>query len=98
MSLVLELRGNLLGHVDRDRKANSLAFGNDGCVDAHHLAFQIDEWTSAVSGVDGGVGLNKVVIRPRSDHSSLGADNAGGHGLFQSERAPNGYHPAAHLQ
>ncbi len=98
VSPLLKLGGDLLGHVDRDRKPDPLAGGDDGRVDAHDLPLQVDQGAAAVAGVDGGVGLDEIVIGTGADHPALGADDSRGHRLFQSEGTSDGHHPVAHLQ
>ena len=97
VSPLLKLGLDLLGHVDRDRKPDPLTGGDDGGVDAHDLPLQVDQGAAAVAGVDGGVGLDEVVIGARADHPAFGADDSGGHRLFQSEGTSDGHHPVAHL-
>jgi len=95
---LLKLGGDLLGHVDRDCKPDPLAGGDDGRVDAHDFPLQVDQRASAVAGVDGGVGLDEVVVGTGADHPPLGADDPRRHRLFQSEGTADGHDPVAHLQ
>src|SRR5262245_46295814 len=97
MSLLLELRSDLFGHVDRDRESDSLSRSDDRRVDTHDLAFCVDERATAVARVDRGIGLNEIVIGSGTNHSSLGADNTGGHSLFQSKWTADGNDPTTHL-
>src|SRR6478736_2186778 len=50
--------------IDRNREADSfVAAGGagDGGVEAHHFAAQIHEWSAAIAGVDGGIGLDEIL-------------------------------------
>ena len=48
--------------------------------------------------VDGGVGLNKVVVGPLSDDAPLGADNASRDRMGQTEWVPDGHHPIPYAE
>src|SRR5262245_24211772 len=98
MSFLLELRSDLFSHVDRDRESDSLSRSDDRRVDTHDFAFCVDEWATAVARVDRSIGLNKIVIRSGSDHSSLGTDNPRGHCLFQSKWTTDGDDPTTDFQ
>ena len=97
-AVFLELGDDLGGHVDRDGKPDALAVGDDGRVDAHHLAVQVQQRSAAVARVDGGVGLDEIVIGTGADDAALGADDAGRNGLLQAEGTADGHHPFADLQ
>src|SRR5262245_2226884 len=97
MSFLLELRSDLFGHVDRDRESDSLSRSDDRRVDTHDLALCVDEGATAIARVDRSVGLNEIVIRARSNHSSLGTDNPRGHCLFQSKWTADGDDPTTHF-
>src|SRR5499426_775948 len=97
MALLLELRSDLLRHVDRDRESDSLSRNDDRRVDTHDLALCVDEGSTAVARVDRGIGLNEIVIRSGSNHPSLGTDNPGGHCLFQSKWTADSDDPTTHF-
>ena len=41
-----QLRNERFGGIDRNCKTDSLALGNDGGVDANHLALHIEQWAA----------------------------------------------------
>ncbi|MNI86896.1 hypothetical protein D3C73_1440330 [compost metagenome] len=63
---------NFVDCTSRNRKADSLGFGIHRRVDAHHLAVQIKQRSAGIAGVNGGVGLEQVLVVPRA----LGFGNA----------------------
>ena len=83
MSLLLQLRSNFFGHVDRDGESDALSRGDDRRVDTDDLSFGVDERATAVPRVDRGIGLNEIVIGSGTNHSSLGADNTRGDRIFE---------------
>jgi len=88
-------------HVDGDREADAdvaAALAVDRAVDADHLTADVEQRPAGVAGIDGRVGLNEIVVRPGSDRPSLGADDAGGDGLAETERIADREHPIADAQ
>src|SRR5207253_10138806 len=63
------------------------------------LAVQVDEWSAARAGVDGGVGLEKVLDADSGSEADLaalaGADDAVRDRLIESKRTADGQHPLA---
>ena len=55
-TLALQLRDDAFGHVDGNGKADPLAPGDNGGIDADNLSFHVNEGTAAVARVDGGIG------------------------------------------
>ena len=53
---------------------------------------------TAVARVDGGIGLDEVIVRTGTDHAALRADNARRNRLLQSEGIPDGNDPIADAQ
>ena len=49
--------------VDWNRKSNPLCTGSNSNVDSDNFAVQIQQWSTAVSGIDTGVGLNQIFVR-----------------------------------
>ena len=96
LALFLQLRDHRLGHVAGGGKADALAGGQDGGIDAHHFALEVEEGTAAVAGVDGGVGLEEVIIRTGADDPALGADDPLGDGMAQAEGITHRHDPVAH--
>ena len=58
----LELVDDSAGHINGDGKTNALAVGYDGGVDPDNLTVHIKERSTAVSGINGRIGLDKIVI------------------------------------
>src|SRR5262249_25493284 len=71
-------------HIDRNREADpfvAAAGAGNGCVDANYFAAKIKERPAAVAGIDGGIGLQKVlvlhaVVGQLQVAAAFGADNA----------------------
>ena len=60
-----ELADHVLGEVARDGQANALeaaATALDGGVDADNPTFQVDQRTTAIAWIDGGIGLDVVFV------------------------------------
>src|SRR5262249_38187637 len=74
------------------------ALADEGGVDADRLALAVDERATAVTGVDRGIGLDEVVVRPLTDHATGRADDARGDGLLQTERVADGHNGLADLK
>ena len=96
LALFLQLRDHHLGHVAGDGEADALAAGHDGGIDAHHFALEVEQGAAAVAGVDGGVGLEEVIIGAGADDPALGADNPLGDGVAQTEGITHRHDPVAH--
>ena len=96
--MLLELTDNSLRQINGDGKADPLALGNNGGVDANDFPIHVQQRSTAVSRVDRRIGLDKIIIGPAADHPTLGADNPGGYRLLQTKRTADGHHPAAHRQ
>ena len=62
-------------------------------VDAYEFALLIDECSSGVSGIDGGVGLYEALDSVGSEGTGLGGDDAGGDGGGEVEGVADGEHP-----
>jgi hypothetical protein len=101
LSLLLELRDELLGEIDGDREADADVAARaavDGGVDADHLALEVHEGAARVARVDGGVGLNEVVVAALADEATLGADDAGRDRVAQAEGIADREDPVADAQ
>ena len=73
--------------------------GDDGRVDPHDLAGQIDQRPPRVAGIDRRVGLNERLVFASPQVVSLGRrDDAGGHRMVEAERAADGQHPVADIE
>ena len=95
MPFLFQLSHQVLGRIDRDGETDTLAAGKNGRVDPHHFPFQVDQRPAAVSRVDGGIGLNEIIIGARADHPALGADDPGGNRALQAEGIADGHYPIA---
>ena len=94
----LQLFDDLLGHGGGDGEAEPLARGDDGRVDAHHLAVQVDQRSAGVARVDGRVGLDEVVVGTGPEHPALGRDDACGDRVAQAEGVADGQDPGPDLE
>ena len=104
---VLAQVGNYLAHYarwDGKRVTGIIAcLGKDGGIYAHQLAVGVYQCTTAIAGVDGGIGLYKrfythLVGHVVADAACLGADNTGRYGRCQPEGVTYGQNPFAYLQ
>ena len=91
-----------LRHADRHGKPDAListGLGKDGGIDADQFAVGIDQGAARVSGVDGGIGLDKVFIL-RNPHlaATQGAHNTKRHGGIQAKGIPDRQHIFPDLQ
>src|SRR2546422_2003299 len=96
-----ELRNNRLGHARGHREAAThrpAALADDRGVDTDNLPSGVDQRTTAIPRVDGGVGLNEVVVRPTADHSTGRAYDPGGDRLLEAERVADSHHRLADLE
>jgi hypothetical protein len=95
VSALLELGKDLFGHVDRHREADRVRLRVDRGVDADHLAREVQQRTARVARIDGGVGLDEVVVGPLADVPAGSAHDAGGDGVVETERISDRDHPVA---
>ena len=58
-------------------------------------ALEVDERAAGVARVDGGVGLDEVVVAALADDAVLGAHDARRHRVLESEGVADGHHPLA---
>ena len=87
--------------VGRHRKADAdRAAGrrNDRGVDADDFAIEVEQRAAGIAAVNGGVGLNVIVVRPRIDVAVARRDDAGGHRAAEAERIADGDDPFAQPQ
>ena len=81
--------------ADADRTAGRR---DDRGVDADHLAFEVEQRPARVAAIDGGVGLDVVVVGARLDVAIARRHDAGRHGAAEAERIADGHHPFAEPQ
>ena len=95
--LILDTRG----HINRNGKRHALvaaAARVDLRVDANHLAARVEKRAARVARVDGHVGLDEGHGAVVGQRAALGADDAGGHGVFKAKGRADGQHPLAGLE
>ena len=87
--------------VRRNRKADAdRAAGrrNDRGIDADDFAVEVEQRAAGIAAIDGGVGLNVIVVRPRIDVAVARRNDAGGHRAAEAERIADGDDPFAQPQ
>ena len=96
-----ELAQDETGGVARDRKADPLCAGDDGGVDADHLAARGDERPAGVARVERRIGLDDIfdhAAGARAERPPDGGDHAGGDGPLEAERVADRRHELAAAQ
>ena len=76
------------GIVDRNREPDPLRAGADGHVDRDHVPVRVDQRATAVTGIDGGIGLNQILVGLLFVEFDIAPDRAHdpfGHGVFPAE-------------
>ncbi len=71
---------------------------DDQRVDADHFAIEVEQRAAGIAAVDGGVGLDVVVIGARGDVAVARRDDAGRHRAAEAERIADRDHPFAEPQ
>src|SRR5206468_9182330 len=88
--------------VDGDGEADSLVAttaADDGLIDADQPAFNVHQCTTGIAGIDRRIGLDEIlVIHNAHPAAALGADDAGGDGLADTEGIADGQHGVAHFE
>ena len=84
--------------IYRNGKTDALPLGDDGGINADDFTFHIQERSAGVAGIDGGIGLDKIVIRSGPDDPAFGTDDAGGDGAIQAEGIADGHDPVPDFQ
>jgi hypothetical protein len=75
------------------------AAAEDRRVDTDHLAVEVDQRTARIAGVDGGVGLDEIlVVADAHAGAPLGADHAYGEGVTEAEGVADSDHPLADFE
>ena len=94
LAVLDQLVHDAFDHVDRDGEADAdvaAAARQDGGVDAHQFAAQIHQRAAGIAGIDGGVGLDEVLIAVGVDAGAPErADDARGHRVLQAEGIADG--------
>ena len=80
------------GEADADRAARGR---QDRGIDADHLAIHVEQRATGIAAIDGGVGLDEIVIGALTDVTTTRRDDAGGDGATKTEGVTNGDHPVA---
>ena len=95
-----ELFDHRLGEVARHGKADAergAAFGDDGGVDADHLAVHVEQRAAGIALVDRGVGLDVAVVRAGLDVAVACRTIPSGDRTAEPERVADRHHPVADL-
>src|SRR5262249_56307776 len=72
--------------------------GDDRGIDADHLAVEVEQGAAGIAAVDGGVGLNVIVVGAGIDVAVARRDDAGRDGAAEAERVADGDDPFAQPQ
>jgi len=67
-------------------------------VNAHHFAFQIEQWPAGVAGVDCRISLDERYVTFLRERAPLGADDACRDTVFEAEGGAYRCHPLACLE
>ncbi len=62
-TFVDDLGHDVFGHVARDRKTDShvaAAARDNRCIDPDHFAFQVQQRSARIAGIDRGIGLDEI--------------------------------------
>ena len=92
---------DLTRHVDRDREADAdvAARAKNRRVDSDELALEVDERPARIAEIDGGIGLNEILVGFDAEAGATdGAHDTGGDGLAEPERVADGDDVVADLQ
>src|SRR5690606_20153850 len=85
-----------LGQARRNREADALISAratHDRIVDADQLAAGVDQRTTRVARVDGGIGLQEILVLMNAELAALGSrDDAHRHRLPDAEGIAHGEH------
>ena len=87
--------GGRNGEADADRAARGR---QDGRVDADDLAVHVEQRTAGIAFVDGGIGLDIVVVGAGLDVAAAGRDDARRDRAAEAERVADRHHPIARTQ
>ena len=98
-AFVHQLIGNLARHVDRNGEADAAIDSTNERVDADNAAFNVAKWAAGIAGVDGGIGLQIILIsaagtRPNR-RPALRAHKSDGETVVQLIRRSDGDGPLA---
>ena len=78
------------GKANADRPA---AGRENGGVDANHLTRHIEQRPAGIAFIDGGIGLEIIVIRPAFNIAVACRNNTGRHGATKTKRIAHRNHP-----
>src|SRR6516165_5184063 len=98
LAVVLELSNDRLhrrsgdGEGDAYRAARG---GEDGGIDADHVAVDVEGRAAGIAFVDRRIDLNEVVVGAGPDITATGRDDTGGHRAAEAERIADREHPVA---
>ena len=92
----LELGEDFFHQVYGYGKTNALPLGDNGRIDADDFAVHVEKRPPAVAGVDGGIGLEEIIVRTGANDAPLGTDDACGDRVSQAERVARSHYPVPH--
>ncbi len=99
-----EFLQHILGHIDGNRKPDTLGGGVHGCVNANYLALNVQQRSTRVTRVDGGICLHQVLIAlnptvgtPHADGPAFCTQHTDGYGVVKGLTVgiADGNHPLA---
>ena len=98
-----DLVHHILRQADRNCEADALIAAasarENGGINSHQIAVQIDHRAAGISGVDRSVGLNEVlIVLDAQTAASRGADDSHRGRFADSEWVANREHEIAHVQ
>ena len=92
---------DLFGHVNRDSEPDadtSSGPGENSSIDSDHLSSAVQERPPAVPRINGGIGLDEILVWPGPDMSVLGADNANCYSVIKAKGVSHGNDPVAYFK
>jgi len=99
--LLHDYLGNVAGNGKTDTDISPAPTGScNGGIDTDHLAGHVDQWPTGITWIDGGIGLNEVVVAAEGTQgrgSACRADDAEGGRALQSQRLADGDHEIAYM-
>ncbi|MCL5281082.1 MAG: hypothetical protein M1376_14375 [Planctomycetes bacterium] len=84
LAVLADLLIDVLGDVGRNGEpdADIALAAEDSRIDAHGLAIEVDQRPARVARIDGGIGLDEILVGCQVDVASAqGADDAGGYSV-----------------
>src|SRR5215467_11956273 len=98
LAVVLELSNDRLHRRSRDGKGDAYRAargGEDGGIDADHVAVDVEGRAAGIAFVDRRIDLNEVVVRTGPNVATTGRDDTRRHRAAEAERIADREHPVA---